>query len=381
MHVRVYTEDVLEGLQKASNILPQRTGAAYLRTIWLKAEGDHLELLATDSSLEFRGSYTAEILEPGLTGVPGRSFVELFRRLPPGQISLRVDESVLAVEQGRRKYRLPVNDPAWFQNFSDFPETGAVIWSGDYLQELIERIFYCLGDEGTDVLSCLLLKPAEDNFIEAAGMNGHQFALLRFAHDDLRALLPSGGILVQKKYLGELKKWLGTDEISVNLDGKRLFLRAEKNREILSLPLSSYQYPVYSSFLGRVGGDGVSLLELDRGEAQNALLRIAIFNSESNKCAYFEFSGKEAVLSSAGQDVGSATESLDVDYKGSIEKIAFPTNHLLAIFDHFSSPRLALALTDAEGPCGITGGEDPSYLVIIMPMKIIDDTLYQEEQV
>jgi DNA polymerase-3 subunit beta len=383
MRVRIFTEDVIEGLQKAANIIPQRTGAAYLRTIWLKAENDHLELLATDSSLEFRGIYTAEILEPGLTGVQGRSFVDLLRRLPPGQITLTLDgtSSVLHIEQGRRSYKLPVNDPAWFQNFSDFPEKGAVLWSGDYLQDLVEKIFYCLGDDGTDALSCLVLKRAEGGFIEAAGMNGHQFALVRFAHDDLRRLLPDEGILLQKKYLGELKKWLGAEEINVNLDERRLFLRTEKKKESLSLPLSTYPYPDYSVFVGRVGGDDVSTLVLDRTEAQNALLRIAIFTSESNRCAYFDFSGKEAVLSSTGQDVGSATECLDVDYTGTLSRIAFPTNKLLTILEHFSSVRLTLALTGAEGPCGITGAEDPSYLVIIMPMKIIDDTLYQEEQV
>ncbi|MDR1359631.1 MAG: DNA polymerase III subunit beta, partial [Deltaproteobacteria bacterium] len=59
----------------------------------------------------------------------------------------------------------------------------------------------------------------------------------------------------------------------------------------------------------------------------------------------------------------------------------FPTNHLLTIMDHFSSARLNMALTGPEGPCGITGDADPLYLVIIMPMKIMDDTLYQEEQV
>jgi DNA polymerase-3 subunit beta len=226
-----------------------------------------------------------------------------------------------------------------------------------------------------------VLKPAEDGMIEAAGMNGHQFALLRFAHDDLRLLLPSEGILIQKKYLGELKKWLGTDEINVNLDGRRLFLRAEKKKESLSLPLSAYPYPDYSVFLGRVRGEDVSTLALERAEAQNSLQRIAIFNSESNKCAYFDFSGKEVIISAAGQEVGSATECLDVDYMGTISRIAFPTNNLLAIMEHFSSARLNLALTETEGPCGITGAEDPSYLVIIMPMKIIDDTLYQEEQV
>jgi len=104
MYLKVYKEEVIEGLQRAANIIPQRTGAAYLRSIWLKAENNRLELLSTDSNIEFRGSYTAEVTEPGLVGVQGRSFVELLRRLPAGQISLKVDDSapVLQIEQGRR---------------------------------------------------------------------------------------------------------------------------------------------------------------------------------------------------------------------------------------------------------------------------------------
>ena len=72
MYLKVFKEDVIEGLQKAANIIPQRTGAAYLRSIWLRAEKNTLELLSTDSNIEFRGSYTAEVIEGGLVGVQGR---------------------------------------------------------------------------------------------------------------------------------------------------------------------------------------------------------------------------------------------------------------------------------------------------------------------
>ncbi len=383
MYLKVFKEDVIDGLQKAANIIPQRTGAAYLRSIWLRAENNTLELLSTDSNIEFRGSYTAEVIEGGLVGVQGRAFVELLRRLPSGHISLKVDNeaSVLHIEQGRRKYKLPVNDATWFQKFSDFPEEGAVIWSGDFFQELIDRTTFCIGDEGSDALSCLSMKPAGTDVIEVAGMNGHQFAMMRFRNDDLRGLLPQNGILIQKKYLNELKKWLGTDEINVNLDEKRMFVRTESKAESLSLPLSSFQYPDYSVFLSRLQGDGISTLTLDRGEAQEALLRIAIFNSESNRCTYFKLSGGEALLTAAGQDTGSASESLDVEYKGTIENIAFPTSNLLSILDHYRSPKLLLTLTGPEGPCGITGQDDVEYLVIIMPMKILDDVNFSEEQV
>lgn len=383
MNLKVYKEEIIEGLQKAANIIPQRTGAAYLRSIWLRAENNRLELLSTDSNIEFRGSYTAEVMDGGLVGVQGRAFVDLMRRLPDGQISLRVDEEtpVLHIEQGRRKYKLPVNDSTWFQKFSDFPEEGAVLWSGDYLQELIDRITYCIGDEGSDALACLFMKPATEGRIEAAGMNGHQFSMFSFSHDELRALLPEEGILIQKKYIGELKKWLGTDEINVNIGDKRLFLRTESKAESLSLPLSSYQYPDYTVFLSRLKDDSVSRLKLNRMECEDALMRIAIFNSESNRCTYFDLSEKEAVLAAAGQDIGSATESLDVEYDGNIEKIAFPTSNLMGIMDHFDSEELTLTLTGAEGPCGITGKDDVEYLVIIMPMKIIDDVTMNEEDI
>ncbi len=383
MFLNVYKADVIEGLQKAAGIIPQRTGAAYLRSIWLRAEGGGLEVLSTDSSIEFRGSYTAETVENGLVGVPGRSFVELLRRLPEGRISLKQEEgsSTLLVEQGRRKYKLPVNDASWFQTFSEFPESGAVVWSGDFLQEIIAKVDFCIGDEGMDALACMILKPAENGRIEAAGMNGHQFSLVAFLHDELRALLPDEGILIQKKYLTELKKWLTGDEIEVNIGDKRLYVRSEKKKECFSMPLAGFQYPDYSAFLSRIGGDDVSKLVLSRAEASEALNRIAIFNTESNRCTYFSLSAGEAVLSAMGQDVGSADESLDVEYAGSIGKIAFPTGNLVHILDHFGSEKLTMTMTGAEGPCGITGQDDPEYVVIIMPMKILEDVNYSEEQV
>ena len=383
MLLNLYKADVIEGLQKAAGIIPQRTGAAYLRSIWLRAENGRLEVLSTDSSIEFRGSYTADVQENGLVGVPGRSFVELLRRLPEDRISLKQEagSSMLLVEQGRRKYKLPTNDASWFQTFSEFPESGSVVWSGDFLQEIIARVDFCIGDEGMDALACMILKPAAEGRIEAAGMNGHQFALVSFLHDDLRALLPDEGILVQRKYLSELKKWLTGDEIEVNIGDKRLYVRSEKKKETFSMPLAGFQYPDYGAFLSRIKGDDVSRLTVKRAEASEALNRIAIFNTESNRCTYFTLNGPEAVLSAMGQEVGSADESLDVEYTGDIAKIAFPTGNLLHILDRFSSEKLTLSMTGAEGPCGITGPDDAEYVVIIMPMKILEDINYSEEQV
>ncbi|MBG0777431.1 MAG: DNA polymerase III subunit beta [Desulfovibrionaceae bacterium] len=384
MFLKVFKDDIIEGLQKSANIIPAKTGAAFLRTIWLGAEGDNLKIMATDSNLEFCGMYRAEVVEPGIAGVQGRYFYDLVKKLPAGQITFKLDDEGknLLIEQGQRKYRLPTNDPTWFQNFSEFPENDSVFWSGDFLQEVIDRLFFCISDEDTmEAIACMSIRAAAaEQYIEACGLNGHQFAMLRFLHDDLRALLPAEGMLIQRKYINELKRWLTTDEIELNIDNKRLFFRTGDKQETFSLPLSYYQYPNYHNFLQKLGAADNSSMEADRLELIDSLERLLVFNTDNNRCTYFDFAPAEVVLTTQGQEVGSANETLEVRFAGALRKIAFPTRNLIEILSHFQSEKVTFTLTGSEGPCGLSGGDDSEYTVIVMPMKIEEETYYSEEE-
>jgi DNA polymerase-3 subunit beta len=50
----------------------------------------------------------------------------------------------------------------------------------------------------------------------------------------------------------------------------------------------------------------------------------------------------------------------------------------MEVLGHFTSARVTMSFTAVEGPCGISGKDDPEYTVIIMPMKITDETAYYE---
>lgn len=383
MFLKVFRDDIIEGLSKSASIIPSKTGAAFLRTIWLKVEDGALKIMSTDSNLEFCGRYNAEIMEEGLVGVQGRSFYDLIRKLPPGQITLKADEEgqQLSIQQGKRRYKLPTNETSWFQAFTEFPEENSVFWSGDFLQDLIDRTAYCISDEDTmEAIACMSFAPSKDSeHIETCGLNGHQFAMTSFLHDDLRALMPEGGVLIQKKYIAELKKWLTADEIELNIDNKRMFFRTADKSELFSLPLSFYQYPDYNAFLSKITDESVSSLEVDRLELIDCLERIHIFNTDNNRCAYFEFGEGTLTLYSQGQDVGTANESIEMVFSGGLNKIAFPTKNLIEILNHFQSEKVTFKLTGTEGPCGIVGDDDADYQVIIMPMKIVEETYYSEE--
>ncbi len=87
MFLKVNRDEIIEGLQKSANIIPAKTGAAFLRTIWLQCENGNLNVMSTDSNLEFRGSYPATIEGEGLAGVQGRAFYDLVKQLRSDQES------------------------------------------------------------------------------------------------------------------------------------------------------------------------------------------------------------------------------------------------------------------------------------------------------
>ena len=384
MKLTVNKEQIIEGLLKGAAIIPAKAGAQYLRSIWLKAEEGSLSVMSTDANIEFTGRYPAEVSKPGLIGVQGRAFVDLVRQLPTGVLHLTLDEASgnLLIEQGRRTYKLPVSGAEWFQNFSAFPAENAVTWSGDFLQDILDKVAFCISDDDAmDAIACLCMKPRGNGRIDVCGLNGHQFALVSFTHDELAERLPESGMLIQKKYLQDIKKWLGVDEIELNITDKRLYLRSLDGAETLSLPRAAHEYPDYNIFMSKLASEDMNPMTLARKETIEALGRILIFNTESDRCTYMDLTAGEALLSAQGQDVGSANESLEVTYNGDIKRIAFPTRNLLDVLGHFVSAKIDMMLTGSEGPCGIRGGDDTDYTVIIMPMKVSETTYYSEEDV
>ncbi|MDR2744549.1 MAG: DNA polymerase III subunit beta [Desulfovibrio sp.] len=384
MKLFVNKEDIIDGVQKAGSIIPAKSGQVYLRSLWLKAEDDSLQIMATNADIEFTGRYPAEIVNPGLAGVQGRAFADLVRQLPPGRIEIRLDDAAgnLLLQQGRRVYRLPVSNADWFQPFQTFPEDNAVAWSGDFLQELLYKVDFCISDDlSDDGLSCLCLKPVENGRVDACGLDGHHMAHFSFVHDELAARLPEQGVLIQKKYLQDVKKWLGPDDIELNTTDKRLCLRTMDGRESFTLPRAMYEYPDYSVFLAKLSQQDTSLAVMSRKESVDALGRIQIFLSDNDPAVHMDFTDTEVQMSAQGQDTGSAQENLEVSFKGDVRRIAFHTRHLLNVIGHFVSASVELTMTGQEGPCGVRGKEDQDYVVLIMPMKIVEEAYYSEEGV
>lgn len=404
--------DILKGLENAVKITPAKTSASYLRVVWLQARVDGLRVMSTDSNMDFYADCAATVDKPGLAGVYGRDFLPLVKNLDKGNVLIetetRDETEYLILKQGNVKYKLPTANTSWFAEFDKTPDTTPILFSTSDLQALFHKILFCVGDENHEAIGCANFHAIpESNLVHVCSLNGHQFALQRLEHpafwDALKARKPEEyngdkkhhELLLKGVHLEKLKKLIpkknGVKMINLYLGEKRAFFQVGGG-ETLSVPIKSgFIYPDYSSFLSRQDA-AKAHLTINRETLINGLKKVQPFNTNENRSTYFSFkNGKVALTNGPNHGESQITLELDGKFKGEIWKpadyekaarpakqIVFPTSAMIELLARFDAEDVQLDITDNEGPCFVTG-TDPEYLIIIMPMKIVEDSWEEEE--
>src|SRR5262250_1152778 len=107
MNLTIAKEQILSGLQAVQNVVSTRTTLPILSNVLLRAEGNRLELTATDLDVTIACSVEAKVSRAGATTVPVKRLFGIARELSNTEIELEVDEkSVCAIRSGQSFYKI-----------------------------------------------------------------------------------------------------------------------------------------------------------------------------------------------------------------------------------------------------------------------------------
>lgn len=371
MKITINREHCVDGLQKAGNVTPARAATVMLKTTWIKTDRAEksISLMASNGYTEYLGTYPAEVEKDGFVGVYGKAVADLLRALPEGSVNMFTDRRGrnLVISQGSRLYKLPTSNEEWFQPFTPFPEADTVTWSGEVLVSIIDRIFFCIMDDDDSPLGCLYIQPKDNGEIDFCGLDGHRFALVKVYNDALLEKLPKEGVLIQKKYLADIKKLISPEEIEISLTPKRFFIRNNDGRDMVSIPLVQFTYPDYSIFLDKMESDSCSVVCTSRTEFSDALARSLIFNTRDENSVAISIGKDSLTIASSGKSTGSATETIAADCRSTVEHLSFVTRELAEVLSHFGTGSLTMKIASGAGPCSFQTDTDENYAVIAMP--------------
>ncbi|MBD9280045.1 MAG: DNA polymerase III subunit beta, partial [Clostridiales bacterium] len=203
---------LLDGLNTVTRALSARPTKQILEGVHLSAAGEHVKLTCSDGNLSIEMSILADVKEEGTAVLPGRLFTELSRKLPGGEVTIRVSENHAAsIRCLSSKSNLAGMNPTDYPEMARVSEGTTVRIPQDKLKEMISRVVFAIATEDNRQIltGCLLeVEPTEARLVALDGFRlAIQKAVMPFelpgGKENVRVVIPGRVLNEMSKVLGD----------------------------------------------------------------------------------------------------------------------------------------------------------------------------------
>ncbi len=374
MKVTLERNHLLKSLGHVHRVVERRNTYPILSNVLLTAQGDQLELRATDLDLEISETAPASVGSKGTTTVPAYTFFEIVRKLADGaEVKLETagDGAQLAIVSGRSRFSLACLSPDGFPDLKSGAFSHSFALKATALRELIERTQFAISSEETryylNGIYLHAIAPGKGKArLRAVATDGHRLA--RAESDAPKGATGMPAVIVPRKTVGEVLKLLEDGEAEVKIDLSETKIRFEVGGTVLLSKLIEGTFPDYERVIPS-GND--KKLAVDTGSFKQAVDRVSTIASDrGGRAVKMSMSAGLLELTVSNPDHGTAREELPVSFEAEPFEIGFNARYLMDIAEQIHTESATFLFADSGSPTLIKSEDEPDALYVLMPMRV-----------
>ncbi|MBM3564658.1 MAG: DNA polymerase III subunit beta [Alphaproteobacteria bacterium] len=362
---------LLKSLGHVQSVVERRNTIPILANVKLTAADERLALNATDMDIDIVESAPAAVKAKGATTAPAHTLYEIARKLPEGsEVEIESNgEGKLTVRAGRSRFQLACLPT------EEFPAIGGGTYAHTFalaaadLRGIVERTRFAISNEETRYyLNGIYLHAAKRDktqVLRAVATDGHRLASVEVPLPKGAAGMP--GVIVPRKTVTELHKLIEEGAGDVEIGVSEAKIRFAFNEAELTSKLIDGTFPDYERVIP-TGND--KELEVARLAFTEAVDRVSAISSEKSRAVKLKLGKNMVELSATSAENGSASEEIEVAYKGPSIEIGFNARYLLDITQQMTGETVRLTMADAASPTVLRDAGDASGLYVLMPMRV-----------
>lgn len=372
MEFTIKKDDILNVLQRIQGLTGRTTNLAITKNVLIKAANDSIIVTATDLDTGFEGIYPAVVIEEGIIAINSRKLYEIVRDFPSNDIHiLEIENRWVEIGNDTVKYNIVC------ANSDDFPETPFIeevpffeMESAD-LKKMIERNLMVASDPSDSrahMYSSFFEKIFEEkvNRVRLVSTDGSRLSLAEYVADKERQMPPESGVLIPKKELNEVVKFLDLDStVKIGIEENRFVIK--KDSETIIVRLVEGEFPAYGAIFDL---QAKAEFKADREKLLMMLKRMSILSSQDFKGAMFKFEKNRLKVTTTNPEIGESKEEIDVEFDGEPIEISFNPKYFIETLNAIEDDKIFARIIDHEKPCLVQGENDRTFLSAIMPMRI-----------
>jgi len=344
-----------------------RSAIQTLAGVLIRVEDGKAELQATDMELGVRVALDPTEAADGRAVIPGRLLLDVVRSLPKDDLSLeyRSAQQDVEVVSGSARFHLrtlPVED---FPKLPEPPTSGVLAVPAAAFVDTISRVARAASRDETRPHLTGVLVTASNQELRMVATDSYRLGVKETALE--AALDGSLEANVPARTLQELGRiaTAGAETIGVAaLENQVVFTVADV---VLSSRLVEGRFPNYQQLLPE---SYEHELRLNRDELLEVVRRVGLL-AQKNAPLRLRFSEGALDVSAQTPDVGEASESLPVPFKGETLEIGFNPEFFREGLESAESEELLLKLISPLRPGLIqSGDEGAGFLYLVMPIRL-----------
>jgi DNA polymerase III subunit beta len=371
MKLTIKKEEFLKGLQRIQGVVEKKNTMPILSNMLLTAEGNSIEIIATDLEIGLRGRYPAEVEKPGSVAVSAKKMYEIVRELPAEDLSIKVeDTNWVNIVSGCSQFKLVGLPKDEFPALPDVAEEGMITIDGDMLSDMIKKTLYAVGEnDARYVLNGLFVHMSQTKgglTMRMVGTDGHRLSMIDRV---VNAKHKEESIIIPKKAMMELRRLLDeeTPKAELRVGFSKNHALFKRDGLVMVSKLIDGNYPNYQQV---IPSKNTKKVPVSKEIMAHAVKRVSILSKEKTNAVKMQLDKDRLVLSTNNPEVGEASEELAVDYKGEEITIGFNSRYLMDVLAAMDRETIFLELNDPLSPCMISEEGDELYKCVVMPMRV-----------
>ncbi len=373
MEITVSRQDLVKELTATQSVVERKTTIPILSNFLIEAEGDRLNITATDLDQAIRTSTEVKVKKPGACTIPARKLYDYIKLLPEGDISIKLLENHwVQIRSGRSNTKMVGMARANYPQVPEFPSVAVTSISTSALKTLIARTIFAISNEESryTLNGALLVIKAES--LAMVATDGHRLSYVEKPNETLEGISGEKRVLIPRKALQELQQLLSNTEaekVEFADDEHTLFFRV--GHRTLSTRKLSGQFPNFEAVMPR---DNTKFAVVRVSELSSAIQRVAQFADERSGAIRMKLEGNELKVSSSSTESGESEDTIDTPYASDPIVVGFNSGYILDFLKALGNEgEVRLEFKDSQS-AGQMRPEDPDaeykYRYVLMPMRI-----------
>jgi DNA polymerase-3 subunit beta len=364
----IHRNPLLEALSKAQSVVEKKNTVPILANVLFAVEGDNLSVSATDLEVGLKMVLPVEKAQAGKITLSAKALLDIVKELPQEKIEITKKENDwVEIVCGKSRFKVVSLAATEYPALPAFEEKKYFDAKIDGLKEMIDRTSFAVSTDATRYLmNGVYFEPLEKNIMRMTATDGHRLA---FMDGEVFSNMPElkRGIIIPRKGLIELRKFLDEGEATIGLAFERGYIFAHLNGGYLFIRLIEGEYPDYRQVIPKSTD---RMAKIDKETFHSALKRVSLLAHEKSKGVKFSIAPGVLTVYSSNPDLGEAKEEIDVDYKGDAISIGFNAKYLLECLAVTPVESLELHFKDHLSPGILKGAGQPNHTYVVMPMRI-----------